>query len=107
MDGGVEPIWGANGELFYRHPVTQAMMSVSVSTEPTLTVDVPELLFDAQGYVGRSGQGSPRAWYDVSMDGQRFLMVQPLDSPTSGVPQPKLNIVLNWFEELKERVPVP
>ena len=108
VDGGVEPIWGANGELFYRHPVTHAMMSVAVSTEPTLRVGGPERLFDGQGYVSRFGiSSSPRAWYDVSRDGQRFVMLQPLDIAMSGVAQSKINIVLNWFEELKERVPAP
>ena len=32
IDGGVEPLWGRNGELFYRHPATNAMMVVVVST---------------------------------------------------------------------------
>ena len=108
VDGGEEPIWGANGELFYRHPETHALMSVAVSTEPTLTVDVPQRLFDGQAYVSRPGVGSsPRAWYDVSKDGQRFLMLQREDIATPGVVQPRINIVLNWSEELKERVPVP
>jgi hypothetical protein len=42
--------------------------------------------------------------YDVSGDGQRFLMVKPIESQTSDVTQ--INVVLNWFEELKQRVPV-
>ena len=107
VDGGVEPIWGANGELFYRHPVTHAMMSVAVSAEPTLTVGVPELLFDAQEYVGYTG-GSPRAWFDVARDGQQFLMIRNAGAVgEDGSSRPQINIVQNWFEELKERVPVP
>ncbi len=94
VDGGVEPIWGANGELFYRHPVTHALISVAVSTEPNLRLGVP-------------GGGSSRALYDISRDGQRFVMLQSVNSATSEVAQPRINIVLNWFEELKERVPVP
>ena len=41
--------------------------------------------------------------YDVSPDGQRFLMVQssgPEQTPT------QIRVVLNWLEELKQRVPV-
>ncbi len=46
--------------------------------------------------------------YDISPDGERLLMVFPADQPDSGEPaRPQINIVLNWFEELKERVPVP
>ncbi len=46
--------------------------------------------------------------YDISPDGKRLLMMFPADQPDSGEPsRPQINIVLNWFEELKERVPVP
>jgi hypothetical protein len=38
--------------------------------------------------------------YDVSADGRRFLMVQGEPETTS-----RMNVVLNWFEELKRRVP--
>ena len=44
--------------------------------------------------------------YDMSPDGERLLMVFPADRPDGGEPvRPQINIVLNWFEELKERVP--
>ncbi len=39
--------------------------------------------------------------YDITPDGQRFLMVQGGDANLT-----QLNVVLNWFEELKQRVPV-
>ena len=42
-------------------------------------------------------------YYDVSPDGQRFLMLKPVESQTSAPAQ--INVVLNWFEELKRRVP--
>ncbi len=46
--------------------------------------------------------------YDMSPDGERLLMVFPADQSDPGEPaRPQINIVLNWFEELKERVPVP
>ncbi len=44
--------------------------------------------------------------YDVSTDGQRFLTVKPGETDEDAQPL-RINIVLNWFEELKERVPVP
>jgi hypothetical protein len=44
--------------------------------------------------------------WDISHDGKRFLMMKDIDSnaSASGLPQ-HINIVLNWFEELKQRVP--
>jgi hypothetical protein len=40
--------------------------------------------------------------FDVSPDGQRFLMVKETDQAPSLT---QINVVLNWFEELKRRVP--
>ncbi len=43
-------------------------------------------------------------YYDVSPDGQRFLMLKLVESQTSAPTQ--INVVLNWFEELKRKAPV-
>ena len=41
-------------------------------------------------------------------DGERVLVVLPENQPDSAAPAlPQINIVQNWFEELKSRVPVP
>ena len=45
----------------------------------------------------------PIANYDVSPDGQRFLMIKPVEQKQAGPTQ--INVVLNWFEELKQKVP--
>jgi hypothetical protein len=39
----------------------------------------------------------------VSSDGQRFLMLKPVESAAAAPTQ--INVVLNWFEELKQKVP--
>ena len=55
-------------------------------------------------YLQAGLEGGGRA-YDVTPDGQRFLMIKEGgDEPTA--PQ-NLIVVLNWFEELRRRVPVP
>ena len=98
-DGGVEPVWSANGrELFYREG-TQ-MVAVAVGTQPTFTAGTPQVLFAGAEYpLDTSGHPG----YDVSADGQHFLMKSvPQDAGST-----PLYVVLNWFEELKERVPVP
>ena len=43
-------------------------------------------------------------YYDVSPDGRRFLMLKPVESQTPAPTQ--INVVLNWFEELRRRAPV-
>lgn len=72
------------------------MQRSSVSTNRELALSPPRLLFE-QRYAFGVGVSTPN--YDVSPDGQRFVMIK--DELGSG----RLNIVLNWFEELKARVP--
>ena len=95
--GGTEPVWSPDGnELFYRDG--SHLVSVSLSTEPTLAPGVPRPLFEDRF----ASSGGDRANYDVDRDGQRFLMVSHgnVREPT------ELHLVLNWFEELKRTAPV-
>jgi serine/threonine-protein kinase len=100
-EGGNEPQWNPNGrELFYRNG--QRMMAVDVDTTAGFTSGKPHVLFE--GDFNTVLNGYVRANYDVSPDGQRFLMVQPV---TAGEPPPnEISVVLNWSEELKRLVPV-
>ncbi len=78
------------------------MMAVSVDTEPTFSAGDPEVLFEQEYYSFRTSRT-----YDVAPDG-RFLMIKrgaPTDDGEG--PTAQITVVLNWFEELKERVPVP
>jgi serine/threonine-protein kinase len=104
VGGGREPAWGRSGEIFYRRPDDYMMMAVEVSTDPVLTVGPPRELFPGN----RDPGGSPRARYAVTADGERFLMSAGLLASGEGGPgpRPRVVIVQNWVEELKERVPV-
>ena len=101
--GGVKPLWSRDGrELFYIQPGQPArLMVVPVQTGPTFGHQSPEALLEWPYDWGNEGRS-----YDVSLDGQRFLVVKPLESDQDA-PPPQINIVLNWVEELKARVPVP
>ena len=95
-DGGTEPVWARHGrELFYRHG--DEMMVVQVSAEPELTLTRPQVLFKGEFELGLFGFAN----YDVSADGKRFVMVQPVGTPE----RHELVVVLNWFEELKRLFP--
>jgi serine/threonine-protein kinase len=99
-DGGNEPAWNRNGrELFYRSG--NKMMAVDVTTQPTFSPGKPKVLFEGQ-YVAVQ-PGLTGTAYDVSPDGQRFLMVKESEASISAT---QINVVLNWFEELKRRAPV-
>jgi hypothetical protein len=80
------------------------MMVVGVETSPTFRAGVPRLLFEGNFVPEEEGFGGNH--YDVSTDGNRFLLMRPAASAgTAETPRPRINIVLNWFEELKARVP--
>jgi Tol biopolymer transport system component len=92
--GGTEPVWSRDGtKLFYRS--STEMMEVTIDAEPDIKTGVGAArpLFKDNSYE-RAG-GFPD--YDVASDG-RFLMIQE-SAPT------RINVVLNWFEELKRLVP--
>jgi Tol biopolymer transport system component len=99
-EGGTEPVWNPNGrELFYRSG--DKMMAAEITTQPSFSAGKPKVLF--AGQYQPSPNPVPNANYDVSPDGQRFLMLKPISAAEATPTQ--INVVLNWFEELKRRVP--
>jgi eukaryotic-like serine/threonine-protein kinase len=95
-EGGSEPVWARKtGQLFYRHG--DAMMAVDITTTPSPVVGKPRKLFEGPY------KHSDAVWpnYDVTPDGHRFLMVKGSPRP----PATRINVVLNWSEELKRLVP--
>jgi hypothetical protein len=98
VDGGAEVVWGETGEIFYRSG--NRMMVVQVRTEPSLEIRRSQPLFEGPYLLSASRAAN----YDVSADGQRFLMLKRAEP---GISSPTLiNVVQNWSEELKKRVPV-
>ena len=69
---------------------------------PSLIAGTPERLFDWRYY---SAPGASRL-NDMSPDGQRFLMITSGTAGDTGVERSEINVVLNWHQELLERVPV-
>ncbi|MGH9329524.1 MAG: hypothetical protein ACRD09_03690, partial [Vicinamibacterales bacterium] len=88
--GGRESVWGRNRrELFYRNG--NKMMVVRVATEAAFTATTPTRLFEGGFVPGNEGSLS-RTNYDVTPDGERFVMIKR--SPASKVPE--LHLVQNW-----------
>jgi Tol biopolymer transport system component len=101
-NGGRMALWSPSGrELFYRNG--DAVMAVAVETEPAFKAGKPESLFRGT-YVPPSSEGI--SW-DISPDGKHFLMMKPLEGIAEAGGPRKISIVLNWLEELKQRVPAP
>ena len=97
-NGGRSPLWSRDGkELFYREE--KRMMSVAIKTTPVFSHRTPVELF-----VGDYVTGSTFTTYDVHPDGDRCLMVAA-GAPETMSSTPQINVVLNWSEEVKARVP--
>jgi eukaryotic-like serine/threonine-protein kinase len=94
--GGSEPLWANSGrELFFKNRNAE-LVAVSVQTRPAFRILSSQPLFSVRGYYTETLHTS----YAVSPDDQSFLLVQRL-----GTDEGRLVLVLNWFEELKNKVP--
>jgi hypothetical protein len=93
--GGRDPVWTSGGkEIVFRKG--RRILSVAVETEPDFHASAPQILFEGPFELETGGFRN----FDVTRDGQRFIMVlsedEPLDRPV---------FVVNWAEELKRLVP--
>jgi serine/threonine-protein kinase len=89
-EGGTQGVWNPNGrEIFYRSG--DKMMAVDFQAASDVTLSPPRLLFE-RPYA--YGGGITIANYDVTTDGQRFVLIK--DEATTG----RVNVVLNWSSEL-------
>jgi len=101
-NGGANALWSPNGRELYYLSENNSVMALAVETKLAFSLGTPKPLFQSR-YVGSlPGEGTP---WDISPDGRRFLMMNEAQS-TSGAQggSRKINIVVNWLEELKQRV---
>ena len=91
-EGETQAMWNPNGkEIFYRSGNTMMVVELS-STTSEVALSPPRPLFERQYAFG---PGISIANYDVTPDGQRFIMVK--DESSAG----RLHVVLNWFSDLR------
>ena len=98
VGGGSGPVWSPNGSLlYYRSEGDRALMVAPLA--PGAIPGRSRTLFSAEKF--RFSGNSPA--FDIHPDGKRFVMVTQGDVPP---PEPsQINVVLDWFDELKQRVP--
>jgi serine/threonine protein kinase len=90
-EGGTEPIWAGNGELFYRNG--EKLMVAQTTVRPTFSAGTPKTLFEGSYAIYQSIPD-----YDVSPDAQRFLFLN-----TGNEARAEISVVVNWTEDLKQR----
>ena len=96
--GGTQPTWDPQGTAIY-YRAGNKMMTVGVSfAGDDITLASPRQLFERQYAYGA---GITIANYDVTADGERFVMVK--DESSAG----RLNVVLNWQSDLNRLAPPP
>jgi serine/threonine-protein kinase len=93
------PLWTPDGKQII-FAVGRRLMSVDVQTTPSFAFSEPKVL----PIEIENTQGRP---YDITRDSKQFLVMQrPEQSATAEKTSLQINVVLNWFRELQERVPV-
>jgi len=100
---GGQPVWAHNGrELFYLASSAgrdTAMMSVPIETTPAFRYGNSTKLFDF-----RYATAVPLRTFDVSNDGQRFLIVKDAEGERATGQPVSVVVVLNWLEEIRDRL---
>ena len=98
INGGTEPVWSRNRpELYYRNGAGE-MVVVPVLPGPEFKTGTQQVLFSAEEFK----RDFYHAAYDVTADGQRFVMIRVSES---GSLDEQLIVVENWFEELQRLAP--
>ena len=98
---GQQPVFSRDGsELFYFDG--KGLVAAPIAYEPTLSVGPPRRLFESDAYLWAA---LGRAW-DVDPSGERFLMIRaPAQAAGAEPASLRVDVVVNWVEELKSRVP--
>ena len=100
------PVWSRDGnELIYLNGDVQ-LTSVSVTSQQSFAFGNPVRVTTASEGALTDLPFNPRN-YDITPDGKGFIRVVDAEAAKRSGPPPNpiLNVVLNWFEELKQRVP--
>jgi serine/threonine protein kinase/Tol biopolymer transport system component len=102
-NGGISPLWSPDGkQLYYVEPFRGQLMSVDIQASQPNLVPGKTTPLPIEGIV----TGGPRG-YDITPDGKSFVVLQlQSQAESTKAPPDQINVTLNWFEELKQRLPV-
>jgi len=98
------PVWSSDGKELFYIPMPGALAAISVTTRPDFSFGNP-VPVPRKFTTGGSAQTDIRN-YDLTPDGKILGLIDTSELIQSGNPgAPEFRVVLNWFEELKARVP--
>jgi hypothetical protein len=96
VGGGHHPLWSTDGRQLYYVKGVDQLIAVDLQAGSNITLGPPTQL----KVMVNQPINSFRT-YEITPDGKRFLVVIPSQDVSE-----RIDVVLNWFEELKQRVPV-
>ena len=98
--GGVEPKWRRDGRELYFIGLDAKLMAVPIKAANVFDPGQPAPLFQTPFRV----PGNPTlSYYDVPADGQQFLMITPVGSPSGETNSPPITAVVNWTAALRKK----
>lgn len=99
--GGSVPQWGRKDDELFYVSASNDMMAAQVRTAPDFAVLAQKRLFSTVGYVASTAHAA----YDVTADGQRFVMLRPYAAVGDVSPVTHLILVQNFLAYLKKVLP--
>jgi serine/threonine-protein kinase len=100
-DDGHHPMWSRDGKELFWVGIAR-FIAVSVTTQPRFSFGSPTLV--PRGFTEGNAAANERS-YDVAPDGKRFIGVVRASGQSTTLSVPQIHVVLNWSEEVKQRVP--
>ena len=99
------PLWTSDGKELFYIPSNGRFAAVSVQIQPSFTFGNPAEMMTVK-FTQRYFSTDVRN-YDITPSGKFVALVDPPEQGRPGTSAaPEIRVVINWFEELKQRVPV-
>ena len=103
--GGLWPLWSPDGKQIFYVAVGRGspfvIVAVDIQTKPSFGI-VKSTLLPIEGLI----QNGTSRNYDITPDGKEIIATFLPEQTQSGDRGLQINVVLNWFTELQQRVPV-
>jgi eukaryotic-like serine/threonine-protein kinase len=97
------PLWSPDGKELFYIPRPQGLAVVSVATQPTFAFGNPVQVPRPMAFQGAAP--NVQRGFDISPDGKIVGVVGTIQTERGAATAQQIHVVLNWFEELKQRVP--
>jgi Tol biopolymer transport system component len=99
---GIHPMWSPDGKQLFFGPAQGRFVTAEISTQPTFTFGNPVSISRPLIELGPNVQRP----YDITPDGKLLGVISAGGSDSASGVASRIEVVLNWFDELKQRVPV-